>query len=61
MTKTETREIANAELYIKAGMRDTAARALSALHRAARTNKSKDAIFAAATAYGITSHPDFII
>ena len=61
MTKIETRELANIELYIKANMTDTAARALSALHRAARTTKSKTAIFAIAQNYGITSHVDFII
>lgn len=61
MNKSETRELANVELYIKANMRDTAARALSALHRAARTTKSKEAILAAAQTYGIASHADFII
>lgn len=61
MNKSETRELAKIELYINANMRDTAARALSALHRAARTNKSKEAILTAAQGYGVTSHPDFII
>lgn len=60
MTKSENREIKNVELYLAHGMTDTAARALSALIRAARTNKSAAALRELAAAMGVTGHPEFI-
>ena len=61
MTKTETREIATIEKYLAAGMTDTAARALSALIRAARTKGSKADLMLYAGAWNLTGHPEFII
>lgn len=61
MTKSETREMKSVQLYMAAGMRDTAARALSALIRAARTNKSRDALMEQARALQLTDQPEFII
>jgi len=62
MTKSETREIALTLKYAAAGMGpDYLARVLSALHRAARSKKSKQEILAIAQSYGAISHPEFII
>jgi hypothetical protein len=61
MTKAETREMKSVCLYISAGMTDTAARALSALIRAARTAKSRAALMEQAKALKLTQEPDFII
>jgi hypothetical protein len=61
MTKTEQRELKSVCLYIAAGMRDTAARSLSALIRAARTKRSRDALMAQAVAFGLTTEPEFTI
>lgn len=60
MTKSENREIINVVRYINAGMTDTAARALSALYRAARTTKSQNEILAFGMAYKLVSLPDWI-
>tara|TARA_R110000868_G_scaffold345034_1_gene606128 strand:+ start:323 stop:544 length:222 start_codon:yes stop_codon:yes gene_type:complete len=61
MTKSETREVARIVQFCAAGLgADYAARALSALIRAARTNKSAAALRAHAAAMGITQHPEFI-
>ena len=61
MNKSEIREMKSVCLYIAAGMNDTAARALSALIRAARTNKSREALMQQAHALKLTQEPDFII
>jgi hypothetical protein len=62
MTKTETREIALTLKYTAAGLGpDYLARALSALYRAARSQKSKQEILAIAHSYGAISHKEFII
>ena len=61
MTKIEQRELKSICLYIAAGMRDTAARSLSALIRASRTKKSRDALMAQAVAFGLTTEPEFIV
>lgn len=61
MTKSETREIANVQRYIDAGMRDTAARALSALIRAARTRKSSFELMQHAVRLNIVHLPEFIV
>lgn len=61
MTKSENREIKNVELYVAHGMTDTAARALSALIRAARTNHSRANLMIYAHNFKLTNHPDFII
>ena len=61
MTKSELREIVFVIQYHKLGMRDTAARALSALIRAARTKRSSTALWEYATLLGLDNHPDFIV
>jgi hypothetical protein len=61
MTKAETREMKSVCLYVSAGMTDTAARAISALIRAARTVKSRAALMEQARALKLTQEPDFII
>ncbi len=60
MTKSETREIANITKYALAGMDDTAARAASALYRAARTARSQEEIMQFAIAYKLVSNPEWI-
>lgn len=61
MTKSETRELANVAKYVAAEMFDTAARAVSALYRAARTTKSQNEIMAFAMAYKLVSRDEFVI
>lgn len=61
MNKSEAREMKSVCLYVAAGMNDTAARALSALIRAARTNKSKAALMQQAQALKLNTLPEFII
>jgi hypothetical protein len=61
MTKSETREVAKIQQFHAAGLgADFVARALSALIRAARTNKSAAALRALAAQMGVTQHPEFI-
>jgi hypothetical protein len=47
--------------YINAGMTDTAARALSALYRSARTAKSQNEILALGMAYNLVTLPEWIV
>ncbi len=63
MTKAENREIETIRKYVAFGMDDTAARALSALIRAARTSKSRDELmhYAGTKGWGLQNHPEFII
>ena len=62
MTKAERFEISKTIQYFAAGLGlDYLARALSALHRASRSKKTKLEIEALATEHGITNHPEFII
>lgn len=61
MNKSETRELSKIEAMHAAGLGlDFVARALSALIRAARTQKSAAALRAAADRLGCTAHPEFI-
>ena len=60
MTKAENREIKNIMNYHAAGMTDTAARALSALIRAA-SSRSRPDLMIYAHALNLTGHPEFII
>lgn len=61
MNKSEIREVAKIQQLCAAGLGpDFAARALSALIRAARTNKSTAALRDLATQMGVTDHPEFI-
>ena len=61
MTKSETREVTKLETYLKLGHPDIVARSLSALIRAARTDKSKRDLIALAEAWNMAGHPEFII
>jgi hypothetical protein len=60
MTKSENREIKTIEAYQAAGMQDTAARAMSALIRAA-SSRSRPDLMIYAHALNLTAHPEFII
>ena len=60
MTKAENREIKNIMNYHAAGMTDTAARALSALIRAA-SSRSRPDLMIYAHALKLANHPEFII
>ena len=62
MTKSEIKETARITAYHQAGLGvDYVARALSALIRAARTNKSQHELFALAVKLNADQHPEFII
>jgi ABC-type antimicrobial peptide transport system ATPase subunit len=62
MTKSEQREMQIISKYRAAGLGpDYVARAISALIRAARSQKSAAALRAHALAYGVTDHPEFKI
>jgi hypothetical protein len=62
MTKSEANEIKKTVQYFAAGLGlDYLARALSAIHRAARGQDTKRAIEALATEHSITQHPEFKI
>jgi hypothetical protein len=60
MTKFETKQVAQVEVFIAHGMTDTAARSLSSLVRCARTEKSLRELLALAEKLNIRNHPDFI-
>ena len=61
MNKSELKEVTKIVAYHKAGLEaDWVARALSALVRAARTNKSKQAILEYADILSVRNHPEFI-
>ena len=61
MTKSETRELINIERYMAAGMRDTAARSLSALIRATRSRATSFELMQRAVALDLVHLPDFIV
>lgn len=61
MTQSEARQYANAQTFIAHGMPDVAARAMSALVRSCRTQRSYKALMTAAQEMGIAQHPDFVI
>jgi hypothetical protein len=61
MTKSEQRELLTLYTYRRMGMVDTVARGLSAMIRAARTARSRDALMAQADILEVTRHPEFII
>lgn len=61
MNKSEIREIAKIVAYHKAGLEaEWVARALSALIRAARTNKSKAALLEYADILNVRNNSEFI-
>lgn len=62
MNRSETFELQKIVQYYAAGLGpDYLARALSALIRAARSNKSRAELLARAQELSITNHPEFII
>ena len=61
MTKSEYNEVIKAVRYINAGMTDTAARALSALYRAARSTKSQNEILAFGMDNKLVTLPEWIV
>ena len=61
MNKSEIRELSKIEQYHAAGLGiDFVARALSALIRSARTNRSKIELSRVAADIGCQRHPEFI-
>jgi len=61
MNKSEIREVTKIQQFRAAGLgADYVARTLSALIRAARTNKSAAALRDLAAQMGVTGHPEFI-
>lgn len=62
LNKSDAREIIKLHRFAGAGADlGMLARSLSALIRAARTNKSRDALMQYAPVFGVTNHPEFII
>ncbi len=62
MTKAEKNEIQKTIQYFAAGLGpDYLARALSAIHRAARSQATKNAIEALAVEHGVRRHAEFLI
>lgn len=62
MTKAENQEIKKTIQYFAAGLGpDYLARALSAIHRAARGHDTKRAVEALAVEHGVNNNPEFII
>lgn len=61
MTKSETRELKIVDQYLAAGMRDTAARALSAMIRATRSRATSFELMQRAVSLDLVHLPDFII
>lgn len=61
MNKSQLKQFAMIQAYMANGMIDTAARGLSAMIRAAMSNKSRAAMIAAAADLGLTNNPEFII
>ena len=61
MTKSEIREVAKIKAYLAAGLGvDFAARAISSLIRAARTNRSKIELSRVAADLGCQHHAEYI-
>jgi hypothetical protein len=61
MTKFETKQAAQIELFIAHGMVDTAALSLSSLIRCSRTEKSLRELLALADKFNLRGHPEFRI
>lgn len=61
MNNSEAKEHANAQAYLALGMPDIAARTMSALVRACRTQRSYSALMSASKEMGIDQHPDFVV
>jgi len=61
MNQSEQRQLLTLYTYRRMGMLGTVARGLSALVRAARTKRSRDALMEQADILEVIGHPDFII
>ena len=61
MTKSQLKQFAMIQAYVNNGMIDAAARGLSAMIRAAMSNKSRAAMIAAAADLGLINNPEFIV
>ena len=60
MTKFETKQAAQIEIFLAHDMADTAARSLSSLVRCARNEKSLRELLALAEKLNLRNHPEFI-
>ena len=61
MNKSQLKQFGMIQAHAMTGNLDAAARGLSAMYRAAMSNKSRDAIIAAATDLKLINNPEFII
>lgn len=61
MNKSQLKQYEMIKLHVMTGNIDAAARGLSAMYRAAMSNKSRGAIMAAAFELKISSNSEFII
>jgi hypothetical protein len=61
MTKSEARELQKIETLMTLGMRDTAARSLSALIRATRSRATSFELMQRAVSLDLVHLPDFIV
>lgn len=61
MTKSETRELEHIRAYLRCEMYDTAARSLSALIRACRSNKTRTTLLELARDWELSTNPEFIV
>jgi len=61
MTKSQLKQYAIIQAYAANGMQDAAARGLSAMVRAAMSNKSREALMNAAIDLGLIHHPEFLV
>ena len=61
MTKSEAKELAKIKLFHSMGHHDTAARSLSYLIRATKTNTNKAELMKTAQALKLTANPEFLV
>ena len=61
MNKSQLKQFSMIQAYVANGMNDVAARGLSAMIRAALSNKSKQAMIQAANDLGLIGNREFII
>jgi hypothetical protein len=61
VTKIERRELLKIYTYKRLGHENIAARGLSALIRAAKTTRSRDALMTQADILDLSQHPEFIV
>ena len=61
MNKSQLKQFAMIQAYVNNGMIDAAARGLSAMIRAAMSNKSRAAMMQAANDLGLINNPEFIV